>query len=503
MTRGFRERKEAMICLIHFWLVALVVLVMGGTAVADSVVIQSFQVQAQRYAANTADAFVNALGIQSDKVIALRPKSQPGWVGGESYTTKAELLNRLRTLAVESADLVLILVGDTDGPDGSFLVGPDMGVSAAELADAVSGASGVALVSAGCNAIAEEMVGRLSNVSIAVSGVSQGQLAHTWPKGNRGQYDLYSRALIGNYYLLATGPGAMLPTSDLIDLAHRAARRATIKLSGGRQQPTRLASQQGVLSAAHGAVVALGNRKYGIHLQVSGTAGVSGYVANSLGLPIAPIQDAKRVEGVVSFTFKERGQSVEITVRDVDGLPYVTIDGSSANFDYQTTRVELVSSNRFLGVAYLASILDGAPRVKVTLENGNTVRQVSFDPASQSVGFKIPYNGKMIQAKLTYVELGDIQVMVGDTQYSASSVLRYGLYAADGDLEASIAGILSDGQLKGELLPETSDVRLPLIASLAKGGLTGSASLVGVTYTLSNGSEWGFDPTAGEGPFAV
>jgi len=463
---------------------------MGGTTAADSVVIQGFQVQAERYAANTADAFVNALGTQSDDVVALRPKSQPGWAGGESYTTKAELLNRLRIVAGESADLVLILVGDADGPDGSFRVGPDTGVSAAELADAVAGASSVALVSAGCNAIAEEMRGRLSNVSIAVSGVSEGQFAHTWPKGDRGQYDLYSRALIGNYYLLVTGPGATLPTSELIGRAHRAARRTTIKLSGGRQQPPALASQQGMLSGARGAVVALGNREYGIHLQVSGAAGVSGYVANSLGLPIAPIQDAKRADGVVSFSFEERGRSVEITIRDVDGLPNVTIDGSSADFAYQPTRVELVSSSRFLGAAYLAPILDGAPRVKVMLENGNTVTQVSFDPASQSLGLKIPDNDKMIQAKLTFSELGDIQVMVGDTQYSASSVLRYGLYGADGDLEASIAGILSDGQLTGELLPTTSDMRLPLTASLAKGGLTGSASLVGSTYRLSNGSEW-------------
>ena len=488
MTRGFQELKKK-ICKARFWFVPIVALMIGGTAAADSVVIQGYQVQTERYAANTVDAFVNALQTLSDEVVALRPKSQPGWAGGESYTTKTELLNRLRIVAGESADLVVILVGDADGPDGSFRVGAEAGVSAAELADAVAGASGVTLVSSGCNAIAEEMAGRLSNVSIAVSGVSQGQSAHTWPKGDRGQYDLYSRALIGNYYLLATGPGATLPPSELIGRAHRAARHTTIKLTGGRQQPTRLTGQQGMFSGARGAVVGLGNREYGIHLQV-GAASVSGYVANSLGLPIAPIQDAKRVDGVVLFSFKERGRSVEITVRDVDGLPNITIDGSSADFAYQTTRVELVSSSRILGAAYLASTLDGAPRVMVTLENRNEVTQVSFDAASQSVGLKIPDNGKMIQAKLTFAGLGDIQVMVGDTQYSASSALRYGLYGSDGNLEATIAGILSDGQLKGELLPATSDMRLPLTASLTKGGLTGSATLVGSTYTLSNGSEW-------------
>jgi hypothetical protein len=306
--------------------------VFGDVAGESIVVVQGFQTQSEKYAANTVDAYVRAFKGGDRVVTALRPKSQPGWEGGESYTDSAAMLGQISS-AAKGQVLVLVIVGDAD-VSGSLRVSETATVSAGKLVEAVSGASRVSIVSAGCNAIATAMGGLLVNTDAVLSGLTAGQVAHTWPGGNRGQYDLFSRYLLEGYYLLSTDAGVSGSTGELLGRAFQAAGQKTRQTSGGKQLPTATGVQAGDSGA--GQVTRLRSREYTFTIQESGGS-ASGYVSNALGLPIAPIRGSV-ASGTTSFTFEERGRSRSVTVKDAAGVPSVTLDDRGVPFAYASTR---------------------------------------------------------------------------------------------------------------------------------------------------------------------
>lgn len=478
------------------WFVRAVtlVLVLGslvGVVVSESVVVvQGYQGQAEKYAANTVDAYVKAFNVRPGvTVTALRPKSQPGWEGGETYDDKASLLGQLKGLA-GSGELVLVLVGDADGPGGSLGVGADVGVSSSELTDAISGASRISLVSAGCNALAMDVAGNLRNTSVVVSAIGADQAAHNWPKGNRDQYDLFSRYLLEGFYLLATNAGVSGSTSDLIGKAHGSAARKMIRTSGGRQSPMGASNYGDPAGQAKGPVISVRNREYVFSLQDLGNGSLSGYVGNALGLPIAPIQAARIDAGHASFSFTERGRERAVTIADASGVPAVTLDGKPDRFSYRPTRIDLLSSRRQIGVTYLTPTVGADPRIMTILENGHSAADVAYDVSSHTLSMQLPQDGTSLDASITFGPLGEVQVRIGESAYKANEVLRYGFYDDEGERVASAIVVKSEGKLSGEVLPAMSEMRLPLEATLASGEVTGSASLVGNTYTFSSGWTW-------------
>jgi hypothetical protein len=489
MTRNFGKIGQS-------WFVRAVTLVFAfgslvGGAVSESVVVlQGYQSQAEKYAANTVDAYIKAFNVSPGvTVTALRPKSQPGWEGGETYDDKASLLDRLKGLA-GVGELVLVLVGDADGPDGSLAVGADTGVSASELTDAISSASRISLVSAGCNALATDVAGNLRNTSVVFSAIGADQAAHHWPKGNRGQYDLFSRYLLEGFYLLATNVGVSGSTSDLIGKAYGSAARKMIRASGGRQSPISASNYGDPGEQAKGPVISVGNREYVFSLQDLGNGSLSGYVGNALGLPIAPIQSGRIEAGHASFSFTERGRERTVTIADASGVPAVTLDGKPDRFSYRPTRIDLLFSRRHIGVTYLTPTVGADPRVMTILENGQSAADVAYDVSSHTLSMQLPQGGTSLDASITFGPLGEVQVQIGESAYKANQVLRYGFYDDEGERVASAVAVLSEGKLSGEILPAMSEMRLPLEATLVSGEVTGSASLVGNTTTLSSGWTW-------------
>jgi len=486
--------KVLKVWLVRFSAVAIAMAMMATAASADtSIVLQGYQIQVEKYAANTADAYVRALQTRPGaEVTALRPQSQPGWEGGESYTDKAAMLGRLQSLALGKADLVLVLIGDADGPGDTFRISAEEGVSASELADAVSGAARLSLVSAGCNAIAMDVVGKLPDVtraSVVISGVGSGEVAYTWPMGNRGQYDLFSRYLIGGFYLLATNSGINGSTSDLIGKAHHSARLKTIRTSGGRQTTASYSNYGDPPAQTSGPIISVGNREYVFNLQDLGNGSLTGYVGNVLGLPIAPIISARNDE-TASFSFVERGRERAVTIADVSGVPAVTIDGKPERFSYRATRVDLVSSGRHIGVTYVTPMLGKAPATLTYLANGKSAAKVVYDADRHALSLQLPQDRGLEAAAITFGPLGDVQVQVGSSTYAMSRVLRYGLYSDSGDRLASAVAVWTDGKLNGEVLPVMSEMRLPIDARIEKGDVLGSATLVGNTFTFASGGTW-------------
>ncbi|MEE2754193.1 MAG: hypothetical protein VX910_09435 [Candidatus Latescibacterota bacterium] len=472
-------------CAIAIASTGLVSFAVGDT----SIVLQGYQIQSEKYAANTVDAYVKALNTRpGSEVVALRPQTQPGWEGGESYTEKAALLSRLKNLSAGKTNLVLFLVGDADGPDDTFRINAEAGVSATELANAVSDAGRIGFVSAGCNSIAMDVAGKLSkaSVSVTLSGISTGSVAHIWPQGNRGQYDLFSRYLIEGFYLQATG-SVSGQTSDLIGKSYWLASLRTGRMSGGSQE-TSSRADYGV-SPLRGPVVSVVNQEYQFNIQDLGSSLV-GYVSNSLGIPVAPIQSAQIADGVVSFSFVERGRERAVLIADAAGVPAVTIDGKPVPFVYRPIRIDLISETKHIGVTYVTPKLGSAPATITYLSSGKSATKFAYELSSHTLSTQLPKDSGSLAVKITFGSLGSIQVKVGQSSYRASQVLRYGLYGVKGDRLASAVAVLSGGKLTGEVLPSTSKMRLPIDARVANGALTGSASLAGNIFTFSAGRVW-------------
>ncbi len=462
----------------------------GELVAAESVVIiQGYQAQAEKYAANTVDAYLKALGAgEGSTVSALRPKSQPGWEGGDTYENKASLLDLLRARSVGSS-LTVILVGDADGPDGSLAVGSGIGVSAVELADAVSAVTSVSLVSAGCNTLATEIGERLETTSVIVTGASVGQTAHTWPSGDRGQYDLFSRYLLEGYYLLSTNEAVSGSVSDLIAQAFDVASRKMVSRSGGRQRPA--SNTTATAGSASTPVVSVGNREYGFTIQETANGSLAGYVSNALGLPISPVQSGGSASGQASFMFTDRDRERSATVSDVSGVPTVTIDGRPVSFAYRPARVDLLCDGRPVGVTYVSPVFGAQPSAETLAREGSSASGYRYDSQKATLDFTLHQDAEAVDVRISFQGLGVIQVQVGSSPaYGALDVVHYGFYDAEGNRVATASGTLSGGKLAGQVKPAVGEMRFPLDADLKAGNLTGAASLVGNAYTLNPDWTW-------------
>jgi len=466
------------------WVVCAIVGVWwSGSARAESaVVIQGFQSSPEKYAANTVDAYVKALGVRGASVTTLRPQSQPGWEGGSSYTDKAGLLSQVRG-AVAGQNTVAVIVGDA-GSGGGLLTQDGEEVSAAELADALAGATRVAIVSAGCNAIASAVASKLAISDVVVSGMAAGQSAHTWPKGNRGQYDLFSRYLLEAYYLLSTDAGTSGGTGELLGRAAAYASEWTIHTSGGRQTPT-MADTYSAPDTDGGLVSRTGNREYSFSFVSTGVGAVSGYVANALGLPIAPISSGTRSGERVAFTFTERGRDRAVVVEGGENLA-VSIDDRPVSFSALPSSVDLVSDAQVVGRAYITSSVVGYPTAVVSSTDGSVASGGAYHSADRSFSFSVASADFVVQIGA----FGVIQVTSRGQTYRETDVIRYGLYNDSGSRVATAAAIVSGTGISGTLSPDAGEMRLPLTGSLANGKLAGSATLVGNTYTLSDDWTW-------------
>lgn len=485
---GKRTMRRSMLGAILFF--AIVCLV--GQARAESVVIvQGFQSQSEQYAAQTVDAYVRAFGTRGASTTAFRPQSQPGWEGGEAYGDRSALMNGLSRAARGDA-LVLVIVGDAD-PDGALPVTATSTVTASDLADAVSGATRVSIVSAGCNALARRVAGRLANVDVVVAGMQAGQKALTWPKANRGQYDLFTRYLLEGFYLLATNDSVTGSTSELIARAFPVAERRMRQVSGGLQTPVGdgTAGSDGLPTSG---VVRLRTGDRAFTLALRGGGNVSGFVSNTLGLPIAPIQDGRSSGGQVTFSFVERGGARSVAVSDVDAARMVTVDDRSSSFDYSPMRVDLVRRGQVIGTTYVTTVIGGAPHIETIASE--PVGEATYRASERSFTFTVGTESVTIGLAGT----GNASVVVGGERYRARDVLRYGLYAADGIRVATLAGVASGGKLTGEIVPSAGQMRIPITADVGPDGLSGTAELVGTTYRVSSGWTWSTNrpPTQGK-----
>lgn len=469
----------------HFGRVALVFAAVAGlmsrAASETVVVIQGFQVQEDTYAANTVDAYLQAFrSAEGSIVTGLRPASQPGWEDSESYTDEASLVEQLSSMT-RGTETLVVVVGDAD-QDG-LIVGKSERLSAADLADAISGAESASLLSAGCNALALDVHKRLSNMGFSASGVGSGQAAHTWPKGDRGQYDLFSRYLLEGYYLTSAGSETARIASAFGIAQHR-----MIHKSGGSQWPV---SAEGVSSpSADGApLIVVAGHEYTIALQVGTDGGAVGYVSNSLGLPLSRVQGGRVEPGRVSLAFAERGRSRRVSISDAEGVPQVTIDGRSSTFAYRPVRVELISKDQLVGTTFIAATLGSAPLVKTVASSGSEVATYDYDEGKLS--FTIEAGGGSIPVSLDYGTYGRVVATVGDDHpYDAYNANRYGLYDNQGNRVASAHGVVRWSRLSGELRPAMGAMRLPLVASVLPGVLSGEADLLGTSYKLAEDWTW-------------
>lgn len=465
-------------------LMLLVVFAASVSAVsAESVVIvQGYQDGTDRYAANTVDAFVKALSVRDGaSVLALRPASQPGWEGGETYADKASLLAALGT-GLGSADAVVVIVGDADESGGSLKVAAGATVSASELGAAVARAGRSTIVSAGCNALAKRVADAAGNARIVVAGVAIGQAAHTWPQGNNGQYDLFSRHLLEAFYLLSTGDTSS-SIGGLIGLAAHHTSARMFAATGGKQAPAVTGTSPG--EAPQGTVVTLAGREYTFVLRAVAD-GLSGYVTNALGLPIAGITGGNVGADGVTFSFVDRGRPRTVTASSSGAAPAVTLDGKPASFRYRAHRADLVSGNRVIGVAYATPRINAPPRVTVYSEGGAPITASTYDAMTQTASVRLR-DGR--NAEITLSGFGSVTTRVGDGPTSAS-VLRYGLVDGDGNRVATLVGLLNGDRVAGELLPAIGQMRLPAEATVTGDGLEGKAELVGTVYTFSSGWQW-------------
>ena len=483
MTRS--RGKTFYRCFLQVMAALSIGLVSAMAVVAEVVVIvQGYQRQALMYAPNTVDAYIKALGPRASSVTALRPSSQPGWEGGTPYQAKTDLVERLTSLT-RGQKATVVIVGDAE--DGGLIVGPAETLSPSELASALSAGQDVTLLSAGCNAVALDAGKDAAIITNTHSGVERGQAAHTWPQGNRGQYDLFSRYLLEGVYLQPSGVDA----GEALTASLMRASARIISQTGGNQFPINLLTDPSPPVATSTVV----NREYAFTLAAS-----AGYVSNELGMPIAAVESMSRGE-TISFSFTDRGRTRQVRLSDAGDDVSGSVDGRAERFEYRPDRIDLVAGGQHIGEAFVVTTLFGDARMLAYSVDGKSLSP-AHDVTNGQFTVTVPVGGGSVDARISYGS-GDLTAAVGsDASYDASQVLRYGLYDESG-VRVATAIVLPLTSLKrvGEVRPAVGSMRLPLEAEVDEegGGPVGTATLVGTTYSLAKGNTWSSNRPAAKG----